>query len=596
MADNLTVKEISELNNVSINDSALVLAYTDADGVGKTTFKDAKNYIGCNIDIEQTENAAGSGGTNKIKATVRNGTETETKEFTYKNGNGLNSVTKTESTDTNGLKSNTVKLKSNDATLIPDVSFTVKDGVGVKSSGQTTASTLSGELNEYTITLTDGTTNTIKVYNGRAGKDFRIKKTYTSISEMESDFSNTEIETYDFAMIDTGSVDDEDTGKLYYKNTDAWTYVGDLSGAQGVKGETGNGIASIENTLTDEGKIKVTITMTDGTTTEFLINNGLEYTAGNGIAISESNVVSVSDDIKTQIGLDKVDNTADSEKSVKYATSAGSADKPTGFSSRTTTDTWGTGNKIGTEVTGWRSTNGGTVTFRENGNSTNKQLNQIIDGVYYQNEGNYKVVDENSIGSLNAGSATKLATARSISITDGTNTGTASSFDGSGNVSLSLPSTIKATADNATSLQYTSAISGAGTTYTISTFMEKLVSLGFITKNAYYNKNLKLTWAYADNGTLSTSYGDIRLAGCNILFSGRYSVDPTTTGGNDNYFDIIFMCNPSSTPLGLATTIKYTCRSGSNYSPKWVLYNSPYRTVIPTSQPSTLSNGDIWLG
>lgn len=530
MADNLTVKEISELNNVSINDNALVLAYTDADGVGKTTFKDAKNYIGCNINIEQTENATGSGGTNKIKATVRNGTETETKEFTYKNGNGLNSVTKTESTDTNGLKSNTVQLKSNDATLIPDVSFTVKDGVGVKSSGQTTASTLSGELNEYTITLTDGTTNTIKVYNGRAGKDFRIKKTYTSIAEMESDFSNTEIETYDFAMIDTGSVDDEDTGKLYYKNTDAWTYVGDLSGAQGVKGETGNGIASIENTLTDEGKIKVTITMTDGTTTEFLINNGLEYTAGNGIAISESNVVSVSDDIKTQIGLDKVDNTADSEKSVKYATSAGSA------TTATTADTavkWG-------NYTNDMATNNTTDTWVP---------------VFNINTVQHRIIP--------------------------------TAYNGA-------PSTLDV--KSASSLQYTSASSGADTTYTISTFMEKLVSLGFITKNVYYNKNLKLTWAYVENGTLSTSYGDIRLAGCNILFSGYYSVDPTTSGENRNYFDIIFMCNPSSNPLGLATTIKYTCRSGSSYTPKWVLYNSPQRTVIPTSQPGTLSNGDIWLG
>ena len=527
MADNLTVKEISELNNVSINDNALVLAYTDADGVGKTTFKDAKNYIGCNIDIEQTENAAGNGGTNKIKATVRNGTKTETKEFTYKNGNGLNSVTKTESTDTNGLKSNTVQLKSNDATLIPDVSFTVKDGVGVKSSGQTTASTLSGELNEYTITLTDGTTNTIKVYNGRAGKDFRIKKTYTSISEMESDFSNTDIETYDFAMIDTGSVDDEDTGKLYYKNTDAWTYVGDLSGAQGVKGETGNGIASIENTLTDEGKIKVTITMTDGTTTEFLINNGLEYTAGNGIAISESNVVSVSDDIKTQIGLDKVDNTADSEKSVKYATSAGSAD-------------------TATTATKW------------NNYIDDMKTNNTSDAwtpVFHSNVVQHRIIP------------------------------TAYNND---------PSTLNV--NSARSLQYTSTNSGANTTYTISTFLEKLVSLGFISKNTYYNKNIKLTWSYSSNGILSTDYGNIKLAGCNILFSGCYAVDPIVSGENLNYFDIIFMCNPKLNPLGLAITIKYTCRSGVEYTPKWVLYNSPYRTVIPTSQPSTLSNGDIWLG
>ena len=498
MADNLTVKEISELNNVSINDNALVLAYTDADGVGKTTFKDAKNYIGCNIDIEQTENAAGNGGTNKIKATVRNGTETETKEFTYKNGNGLNSVTKTESTDTNGLKSNTVQLKSNDATLIPDVSFTVKDGVGVKSSGQTTASTLSGELNEYTITLTDGTTNTIKVYNGRAGKDFRIKKTYTSISEMESDFSNTDIETYDFAMIDTGSVDDEDTGKLYYKNTDAWTYVGDLSGAQGVKGETGNGIASIENTLTDEGKIKVTITMTDGTTTEFLINNGLEYTAGNGIAISESNVVSVSDDIKTQIGLDKVDNTADSEKSVKYATSAGSAD-------------------TATTCTG------------------------------------------------NSATATKLATARSISIGNGFSSNSVN-FDGSNDISITVPNV----------MHYSGEITKADTdTFPASLWNEsRTITEGW----ASWTGSI---WKWVTGGSNSSFL--IRVCGngaSDEQVQFAFGIDNNRFGGSGwNTFASL------NTEQTFSAAKHFT--SAVDFSGK---------LTIPTSQPSTLSNGDIWLG
>ena len=110
---------------------------------------------------------------------------------------------------------------------------------------------------------------------------------------------------------------------------------------------------------------------------------------------------------KEQVGLGNCDNTADKDKSVNSATTAGSAGIPTGFSYRSTTDIWGAGNQIGTQVTGWGTANGGSLTFRENGDSTNKQLNQVIDGVYYQNEGNYKVVDENSIGSLNAGSAIK---------------------------------------------------------------------------------------------------------------------------------------------------------------------------------------------
>lgn len=462
MAEELEVKEITELNDVSFTDESLVLAYTEDEGVGKATFAEAKKAIGADINIEQTEKGTRPSAENRITATIRNGGTTETKEFIIKNGTGLSAATQEESTDENGLRSNTVSLESSDKTLVQDVNFTVKDGVGIrthsqkestdenglrkntldiaytngksdsvevkdgtgirthtqeesvdanglrsntlslaytdggentvvikdgigikehsaekstdengrskstlnvsytdgktdtvqisdgtgiKSAAQTKASTLSGELNEYTVKLTDGTESTIKVYNGRAGKDFRIRKTYTSIAEMEADFSGDEVETYEFAMIDTGSVEDADTGKLYCKGETGWKYIGDLSGAQGIKGDTGNGIASVENSLTEEGKIKVVIKMTDGTSNEFLINNGLQYTAGNNVNISDSNEISV--DLsgkadksaleshtssknnphgvtKAQIGLDKVDNTADSNKSVKYAESAGS--------------------------------------------------------------------------------------------------------------------------------------------------------------------------------------------------------------------------------------------------------------------------------
>ncbi len=403
MANELEVKEISELNDIPFNDESLVLAYTENEGVGKATFAKAKKIISCDVNLEQTATETAPSAENKITATFRNGLETKTKTFTIKNGTGLSAATQTESTDANGLRSNAVTLKSSDTTLVNDVSFTVKDGVGIKShslekttdanglskstlnvaytdgktdaaaisdgvgiksASQTKASTLSGELNEYTVRLTDGTESKINVYNGRAGKDFRIKKTYTSIAAMNADFSGTDVETYEFAMIDTGSVEDADTGKLYCKGETEWKYIGDLSGAQGIKGDTGNGIASVENSLTEEGKIKVVIKMTDGTSNEFLINNGLQYTAGNNVNISDSNEISV--DLsgkadksalethtsnksnphgvtKAQIGLDKVDNTKDSEKSVKYATSAGSA---TSAATATKADTATVANRI----------------------------------------------------------------------------------------------------------------------------------------------------------------------------------------------------------------------------------------------------------
>lgn len=384
MANELEVKEITELNDVSFSDESLVLAYTENEGVGRATFAKAKEAIGADIDIEQTKTGTAPSAENELTATIRNGKTTVTKTFTIKNGTGLSAATQTESTDANGLRSNAVTLKSSDTTLVQDVSFTVKDGVGIKShnqtettdadglrkntlavtytdgkkdsitvkdgvgikshslekttdanglskttlnvaytdgktdtaaisdgvgiksASQTKASTLSGELNEYTVRLTDGTESKINVYNGRAGKDFRIKKTYTSIAAMNADFSGTDVETYEFAMIDTGSVEDADTGKLYCKGETEWKYIGDLSGAQGIKGDTGNGIASVENSLTEEGKIKIVIKMTDGTSNEFLINNGLQYTAGNNVKISASNEISV--DLSGKADKQKLDD------------------------------------------------------------------------------------------------------------------------------------------------------------------------------------------------------------------------------------------------------------------------------------------------
>lgn len=283
----LAVKEITELKDVEFTDDALLLGYTENDGVGKTTFEKAKELIGSDITLEQTKTASESSGVNEITATVRNGKNTATKKISVRNGTGLKSVSKSESTDANGLRSNNVTFNSSDTELMPDVSidikdgvgvkshsvtentddnglrsnkvdvtftdetsdsFTVNDGVGIKSAEQITSSTLSGELNEYAINLTDGSTSKIQVYNGRAGKDFHIAKTYSSITEMENDFSGADVGTFEFAMIDTGSVEDEDTGKLYCKGTESWSYIGDLSGKQGIKGETGNGIKSASTT------------------------------------------------------------------------------------------------------------------------------------------------------------------------------------------------------------------------------------------------------------------------------------------------------------------------------------------------------------
>lgn len=105
---------------------------------------------------------------------------------------------------------------------------------------------------------------------GDKGKDFHIAKTFASIAAMMA-YTGTDIEAYDFAMIDTGSVQDPDTGKLYCYEPDKnpkWRYIGDLSGAQGIKGETGTGISNIvlnqDYTLTiytDDGSSYTTVSI-----------------------------------------------------------------------------------------------------------------------------------------------------------------------------------------------------------------------------------------------------------------------------------------------------------------------------------------------
>lgn len=75
------------------------------------------------------------------------------------------------------------------------------------------------------------------------------------------------------------------------------------------------------------------------------------------------------------------------------------ANVPTGFEKIGNQDLWG--NQDGVFITDWRTSKGeegnpGDISFRLN----KGQLNLIIDGVFYQNEGKYKLVDENSLKSI----------------------------------------------------------------------------------------------------------------------------------------------------------------------------------------------------
>lgn len=73
--------------------------------------------------------------------------------------------------------------------------------------------------------------------------------------------------------------------------------------------------------------------------------------------------------------------------------SATKADYPTGFSSRSTSSTWG--NTTGTHITGWGTSTGGAIAFMNDNPSAGK-VSIKINGLFYQDEGRYKVLDTNN--------------------------------------------------------------------------------------------------------------------------------------------------------------------------------------------------------
>ena len=70
------------------------------------------------------------------------------------------------------------------------------------------------------------------------GAEWKIKKTYASITAMNADFAGTDVVAGEYVMI-ASNVDDEDNAKIYVKGSSAWHFVVDMSGAAGLQGPRG---------------------------------------------------------------------------------------------------------------------------------------------------------------------------------------------------------------------------------------------------------------------------------------------------------------------------------------------------------------------
>jgi hypothetical protein len=118
-----------------------------------------------------------------------------------------------------------------------------KGGTGLASPGA------SGNL-----LVSDGTSWTsaagLAGPTGPAGLGFTIAKTYSSVAQLTADTAPTNITPGQFALIDTGDINNAENSRLYVWTGTNYTYTSDLSGAQGIVGPTGpagtNGIIGVD--------------------------------------------------------------------------------------------------------------------------------------------------------------------------------------------------------------------------------------------------------------------------------------------------------------------------------------------------------------
>lgn len=89
---------------------------------------------------------------------------------------------------------------------------------------------------KFVINLPQGIQG-VQGFRGPAGKNFNINKTFDSISAMEAS-KGSGFADGDYAMI-ASNPQDPDNSKLYVWNGNQFVYISDLSGTQGIKGDTG---------------------------------------------------------------------------------------------------------------------------------------------------------------------------------------------------------------------------------------------------------------------------------------------------------------------------------------------------------------------
>ncbi|MDO4486031.1 MAG: hypothetical protein Q4C46_05475 [Bacillota bacterium] len=75
---------------------------------------------------------------------------------------------------------------------------------------------------------------------GEKGDVFTIKKTYTSVAEMDLDYSGTDVKIGEHVIINTVDRSDQENGRIYRKDAEAYEYVANICGPEGPQGQKGD--------------------------------------------------------------------------------------------------------------------------------------------------------------------------------------------------------------------------------------------------------------------------------------------------------------------------------------------------------------------
>lgn len=138
-------------------------------------------------------------------------------------------IQETENLDLDAEKvgqTTTVTLTKKDGTV---KTVHIDDGVDLQFMWQGTSLGIkTAEQEEYTFVDLQG----VQGQRGEQGEPFTIKKTYSSVAEMNADFNNMQLG--DYVMI-ASTVEVEDNAKLYTRGESQWIFITDFSGATGIR-------------------------------------------------------------------------------------------------------------------------------------------------------------------------------------------------------------------------------------------------------------------------------------------------------------------------------------------------------------------------